>query len=142
MAVHDPQSPEACLALDPTCLYLDFHERLTLLSHPASNHGHPHADFTHLLAGYDAGYYSYLSAQVFAADIFEEFADRPRNHETWERYRSRILERGASMDEMQNLRDFLGREPDSRALFRAPQGETPAKPSEIKGKEEPQLLSS
>jgi metallopeptidase MepB len=119
MAVHDPQSTEACSALDPTTLYLDFYERLTFLSNPDSDKGHPHADFTHLLAGYDAGYYSYLSAQVFAADLFTQFAHNPRDRETWERYRGMILQRGASGDEMQNLRDFLGREPDAGALFRA-----------------------
>lgn len=119
MAVHDPQSPEACFALDPTTLYLDFHERLTFLSNPDSDKGHPHADFTHLLAEYDAGYYSYLSAQVFAADLFTQFAHNPRDRAVWERYRSMILERGASMDGIQNLRDFLGREPDIGALFRA-----------------------
>lgn len=118
MAVHDPQSPAACAALDPTSLYLDFHERLTYLSTPRSDPGHPHTDFTHLLAGYDAGYYSYLSAQVFAADLFTQFANNLRDRETWERYRSLVLERGASMDEMQNLRDFLRREPDAGALFR------------------------
>jgi metallopeptidase MepB len=96
MAVHDPQTPEACLELDPPSLYLDFHKCLTMLSNPASNRGHQHADFTHLLAEYDAGYYSYLSAQVFAVDILEELADRPREHETWERYRSKILERGCA----------------------------------------------
>jgi metallopeptidase MepB len=68
-----------CLELDPTSLYLGFHERLTLLSNRASNFGHPHVDFTHLLAGYDAIYYSYLSAQVFAANMFRDFADRPRD---------------------------------------------------------------
>ena len=119
MAIHDPRSPEACAALDPTTLYLDFHEHLTYLSTPTRDRGHPHTDFTHLLAGYDAGYYSYLSAQVFAADMFTQFAQNSRNREVWERYRSKVLERGASMDEMQNLRDFLGREPDAGAQFRA-----------------------
>jgi metallopeptidase MepB len=119
MVVHDPQSPEACSALDPTSLYLDLQERLTYLSVATSGRGHPHADFTHILAGYDAGYYSYLSAQVFAADLFTQFSDDPRNRKIWERYRSKVLERGASMNEMQNLRDFLGRQPDAGALFRA-----------------------
>jgi metallopeptidase MepB len=136
MVVHDPQTPEACFALDPTSLYLDFHERLTHFSNPAGDRGHPHTNFTHLLAGYDAGYYSYLSAQVFAADLFTQFEDDPENRETWEKYRSMVLERGASMDEMQNLRDFLGRKPDARALFRAPQKVVAAKISKIKEKQE------
>lgn len=132
MAVHDPQSPEACAALDPTTSYLDFHERLTYLSTPTTDRGHPHADFTHLLAGYDAGYYSYLSAQVFAADLFAKFASNPKDRKTWERYRSTILEKGASRDEMQNLRDFLGREPDAGALFRGPREEIAMEISRVK----------
>ncbi|KAI5273138.1 zincin [Aureobasidium subglaciale] len=117
MAVHNPSSQEACAALDPTTLYTSLHEQLNFLSTPPGERGHPHADFTHLLSGYDAGYYSYLSAQVFAADLFAEFKDDPRNQETWERYRSTVLERGASMDELQNLCDFLGRPPDAKALL-------------------------
>lgn len=119
MAVHDPSTSEACSALDPTKLHTDLEARLTLLSVPNPNdRGHPHVGFPHLLAGYDAGYYSYLSAEVFAADLFAEFADDPRDQGTWERFRLTVLERGASMDEMQNLRDFLGRSPDTRTLLR------------------------
>ncbi|KAI5253395.1 zincin [Aureobasidium subglaciale] len=117
MAVHDPPSQAACAALDPTTLYTSLHEQLTFESTSPGERGHPHADFTHLLSGYDAGCYSYLSAQVFAADLFAEFKDDPRTQETWERYRATVLERGASMDELQNLCDFLGRPPDAKALL-------------------------
>lgn len=118
MAVHDPSSHHSCLSLDPTTTYTDYEADLTLLS-TSSRHerGHPQTDFTHLLAGYDAGYYSYLSAQVFAADIFARFAEAPRDREVWERYRRVVLERGASMDELQNLEEFLGRQPDAARLM-------------------------
>ena len=117
MLVHDPPSHEACLALDPTTLYASLQTRLTLFStsHPR-DWGHRHTDFTHLLAGYDAGYYSYLSAQVFARDLFAQFQDDPRCRETWERYRHDVLSRGASRDEMLNLQAFLGRPPGPRTL--------------------------
>ncbi|WPG99076.1 zincin [Acrodontium crateriforme] len=118
MAVHDLPAPEACEALNPTKLFADLEARLTLLSVPnPSDRGHPHVHFPHLLAGYDAGYYSYLSGQVFAAEMFAEFADDLRNRETWERLRSTVLERGASGDELQNLQDFLGRVPGAKALL-------------------------
>ncbi|KAH0272722.1 peptidase family M3, partial [Aureobasidium melanogenum] len=116
MTIHDPPSHTHCTALNPTILYTDLHSSLTLLS--TSEYGHPHTDFTHLLAGYDAGYYGYLSAQVFAADIFAQFADSPRNRESWERYRKLVLERGASTDELQNLEEFLGRPVDGAKLVR------------------------
>ncbi|KAI5196679.1 zincin [Aureobasidium subglaciale] len=117
MAVHDPPSHEACLALDPTIVYASLLTHLTHLSTSSpSDWGHKQTDFTHLLAGYDAGYYSYLSAQVFAKDLFAQFADNPRSRETWERYRSNVLEQGAGREEMQNLEAFLGR-PPSAGLF-------------------------
>jgi metallopeptidase MepB len=115
MTVHDPPTHSACLALDPTTIYASLQARLTLLStsHP-SDWGHQQTDFTHLLAGYDAGYYSYLSAQVFAKELFAQFESDPRSKETWERYRGDVLERGAGRDEMENLKAFLGRVPDVR----------------------------
>ncbi|KAI5237509.1 zincin [Aureobasidium subglaciale] len=117
MAVHDPPSHEACLALDPTTVYTSLLTRLTLLSTSSpSDWGHKQTDFTQLLAGYDAGYYSYLSAQVFAKDLYAQFAHDPRSRETWERYRSDVLEQGAGREEMQNLEAFLGRSP-SVGLF-------------------------
>jgi Zn-dependent oligopeptidase len=115
MTVHDPPTHSACLTLDPTTVYASLQARLTLLStsHP-SDWGHRHTHFTHLLAGYDAGYYSYLSAQVFAKGLFAQFEDDPRCKKTWERYRGDVLIQGAGRDEMENLKAFLGRVPDAR----------------------------
>lgn len=118
MAVHDTLTPEACHALDPTKLYADLETRLEFLAvSDPSDLGFPYASTPHLLSGYDAGYYGYLSAQAFAADMFSsKFANDPRNQETWECFRTTILERGASRDEMLNLQEFLGRMPDTSAI--------------------------
>jgi len=39
------------------------------------------------------------------------------SHEVGLRYRRTVLEKGGSVDEMALLREFLGREPSSRAFY-------------------------
>lgn len=46
------------------------------------------------------------------------FAKDPMNPKEGRRYRHTVLERGGSQDEMQTLKDFLGREPSSEAFYR------------------------
>src|ERR1700722_11305226 len=61
MAVHNAASHEECVNLNPTELYNNLMETLQLLpNRNPRDRGHPHADFGHLLSGFDAGYYSYL----------------------------------------------------------------------------------
>lgn len=82
------------------------------------------AGFGHL-NGYAAGYYGYLWAKVFAQDIFEQFQKNGIfDRETGMRYRLTILEKGSTKDEMQLLRDFLGRDPQNDAFVRSLTGET------------------
>lgn len=145
MEVHHVKSHEDCIALDETQLYNDITTRLFLVQDPGpEDRGHGQSDFGHLMAGYDAGYYSYLrcvrkyprplislpeahyvenfqlcSAHVFAADLFEStFADNPRDQDAWDRYRRDILEPGGSRDEMQMMEEFLGRPINPQALLR------------------------
>ncbi|KAK0383367.1 hypothetical protein NLU13_9280 [Sarocladium strictum] len=120
LAVHNPPSHQSCEEMNPAEIYAEFYDRLTLVNHPCPDQrGYPHADFTHLVSGYDAGYYSYLAAQVFAADLFETvFARNPRDRARWEDYRRSILEPGGSRDGLEMLTTFLGHVPDASALLK------------------------
>ena len=58
MAVHNPASHEALLQLDEVKLYRNIYERLKF--RPLTDPSNMHVSSGHLLAGYDAGYYSYV----------------------------------------------------------------------------------
>ncbi|MBK9127418.1 MAG: Zn-dependent oligopeptidase [Phycisphaerales bacterium] len=69
------------------------------------------AGFNHL-TGYAAGYYGYLWSDVYAQDVFTVFEQGGvLSPEVGRRWRSAVLARGGTVDEMQMLVDFLGREP-------------------------------
>ncbi|MDP6969188.1 MAG: M3 family metallopeptidase [Gammaproteobacteria bacterium] len=77
--------------------------------------------FSHIFAGgYAAGYYSYMWADVLAADVFERFlAEGIFNPQTGQQYWHQLLGRGGSADAMQLFIDFMGRKPDVAALIRS-----------------------
>jgi Zn-dependent oligopeptidase len=79
----------------------------------------PQASFGHLMGGYDAGYYGYLWAEVFAQDMFTRFEKEGLlNPKTGEDYRKWILEPGGEKQPSELLRGFLGREPNSDAFLK------------------------
>lgn len=80
------------------------------------------AGFGHLV-GYDAGYYSYLWALVYACDAFESFKTKGNknvmtNKEVGMKWRKEVLERGSSDDEMRLIKNFLGRAPSNKAFLK------------------------
>jgi metallopeptidase MepB len=88
-------------------------------TNPNSTWGHGQATFGHLIGGYDAGYYGYLSSQVYSTDMFYSvFKSNPMDGKEGRRYRHTVLERGGSRDEMSILEEFLGRKPSSEAFYR------------------------
>ncbi|PPQ91638.1 hypothetical protein CVT25_013193 [Psilocybe cyanescens] len=77
------------------------------------------AAFSHLASGYDVGYYGYSYSQVFAADMYATiFEEDPLDPARAKLYRDKVLVPGASRDELDILKDFLGRSPNSDAFSR------------------------
>jgi len=86
---------------------------------PVLNGTLPQASFGHLMGGYDAGYYGYLWAEVFAQDMFTRFEKEGLlNPQTGEDYRKWILEPGGEKHPSELIRGFLGREPHSDAFLK------------------------
>ncbi|RKK87456.1 hypothetical protein BFJ71_g13363 [Fusarium oxysporum] len=120
MKVHHPRTHTELRNMDSTKIFNDLLEKLWLVRAPQpEDQGYPHADLGHLVSGYDAGYYSYLSAHVFAEEFFEStFLEDPRSVSAWDRYRKGILEIGGSRDELELLVEYLGHIPTADPLLR------------------------
>lgn len=75
--------------------------------------------FTHLFAsGYASGYYSYLWAEVLAADGFQRFAEAGLvDRATGDLFRREVLSRGSVRPAAESFRAFRGRDADPRALL-------------------------
>ncbi|OTA59173.1 peptidase family M3 [Hypoxylon sp. EC38] len=123
MTVHSPETHEELEKLDPSALYNDLRTQISGLKGPEalgepSTWGNGQATFGHLIGGYDAGYYGYLSSEVYSTDMFYSvFKKDPMNGKEGRRYRHTVLERGGSQDEMVTLEQFLGRKPSSDAFY-------------------------
>ena len=75
------------------------------------------ASFGHLASnGYAAGYYGYLWSLVVALDLRTAFTDR-LDPAVGQRYRQRVIGQGSQRPPAQLVRDFLGRETNSKAFF-------------------------
>ncbi|KAI8931158.1 hypothetical protein NX059_011511 [Plenodomus lindquistii] len=126
MAVHEPASHEALEKLDITQTYNKLRKEISQLDGPEAlgdkedwSWGNGQATFGHLIGGYDAGYYGYLSSQVYSTDMFYTiFKADPMNPTEGRRYRHTVLERGGSKEEMDILEEFLGRKPQTEAFYK------------------------
>ena len=77
-------------------------------------------NFSHIFGGgYASGYYGYKWAEVLDADIFSRFKqDGIFNRDTAARFRREILSRGGTEHPAVLFRNFMGREPDNKALLK------------------------
>ena len=77
-------------------------------------------NFSHIFGGgYASGYYGYKWAEVLDADIFSRFKqDGIFNRDTAARFRREILSRGGTEHPSVLFRNFMGREPDNKALLK------------------------
>ncbi|OJJ02041.1 hypothetical protein ASPVEDRAFT_41555 [Aspergillus versicolor CBS 583.65] len=124
MTVHEPESHEKIQELPITSTYNRLRKEITQLDGPevlglGDDWGNGQATFGHLMGGYDAGYYGYLSSLVYSTDMFYTvFKSDPMNPTAGRQYRYKVLEKGGSQDEMQTLTEFLGRPPKTDAFYK------------------------
>ncbi|KAL2061547.1 hypothetical protein VTL71DRAFT_6924 [Oculimacula yallundae] len=121
MTVHTPSSHAEAESFKLSEMYNDLRAEISGLKGPdlPSDWGNGQATFSHLIGGYDAGYYGYLSSQVYSTDMFYSvFKKDPMDGKEGRRYRHMVLEKGGSQEEMKTLEDFLGRKPSTDAFYR------------------------
>ncbi|KAL5513671.1 PRD1 [Sanghuangporus vaninii] len=111
--VHTDREPT-----DYTALWNNLRESVSLVKGsdvPEAGQG----TFGHITGGYDAGYYGYMYSLVFAADMYATvFKKDPLDPALGQRYRKEILFPGGSRDELESLKCFLGRPPNSSAFMK------------------------
>ncbi|KAL1689134.1 hypothetical protein GGG16DRAFT_93984 [Schizophyllum commune] len=102
---------------DHTALWNNLREQISLVKSgkPCPGQG----TFGHITGGYDAGYYGYMYSLVYAADMYATvFKADPLDPARGKKYRDCILRPGGSREEMDSLKEFLGRPPNSDAFLK------------------------
>lgn len=123
MTVHGPKTNEEAKNIQYGRLWNQLRHDISGIKGPEDagesiDWGNRHATVGHFLGGYDAGYYGYLYSEVFSLDMFHSFFKKnPMDGKEGRRYRHTVLERGGSIEEMEFLKEFLGREPSTEAFY-------------------------
>ena len=119
--VQDDGKPDARYTFAPdgkvntTKVGLELYEEVEL--YQAAPETHFQAGCGHLV-GYQAGYYGYMWSLVYAQDMFQRFDELGLlNPAAGKYYREKILARGGTIDAMDLVKDYLGREPDMAAFL-------------------------
>ncbi|XP_018012622.1 thimet oligopeptidase isoform X2 [Hyalella azteca] len=105
-------------SVDTAALFAELHKKITGFA-VVPNTNMP-ASFGHVGGGYDAQYYGYLWSEVFSMDMFDtKFAGKVLDASVGKQYRRLILERGNTVDAMDMLVEFLGRQPNNAAFLKS-----------------------
>lgn len=75
------------------------------------------AAFTHVMGGYEAGYYGYMWSEVLALDMLSAFHGNLLDPSVGRRYRRTVLEPGGSRPPQELVEEFLGRKSSPDAFF-------------------------
>jgi Zn-dependent oligopeptidase len=114
MAYHTTTTSDG--AVDTTQKGLDLFEEVELYDRVPETFYQ--ASFGHL-TGYEAGYYGYQWSLVYACDMFQRFKELGMlSPSAGLYYRQKILGRGGTLDGLDLVRDYLGREPDMSAYLK------------------------
>ena len=110
-------SLEAPVNIDIQSYEKDFFKKIGLIPEIVSRYRSTY--FTHIVGGYDAGYYCYTWAAVLDNDAFEAFKEKGIfDPAVAGSYRKNILEKNGTMDAMKMFVNFRGREPIIEPLLK------------------------
>ena len=78
------------------------------------------SNFEHIMGGYEAGYYSYIWSEVYAAEIFDLFKSSGDlfNKKIGKKYRKAVLEKGGTESGMDMMEALLGRKPNNKLFMK------------------------
>jgi Zn-dependent oligopeptidase len=103
--------------VDPTATYLQMMPQITPFTVPSGTV--PESGFSHIMAGYEAGVYSYLWAKVYAQDMFSRFQrEGILNPAAGRAYREIILAPSGTQEPDSLVQRFLGRPVNNAAFYR------------------------
>ncbi|CCD22178.1 metalloendopeptidase NDAI_0A00180 [Naumovozyma dairenensis CBS 421] len=116
MTVHTTKDIEN---LDLLKLWNESREEICLVEN-GENFTKGYNSFGHIISdSYSAGYYGYMWAEVFAADMYHtKFAPNPLDVSVGIKYRDLILAKGGLYEINDNLLEFLGREPSNKPFLK------------------------
>ena len=114
MNLHNITSAED---IDIDSFQKDMMDKIGLIPEIAPRYGTTY--FTHIMGGYEAGYYSYSWSEQLDADAFSVFLEKGIfDKESAMSFRKNILEKGNSDDPMKLYINFRGQEPTIDALLK------------------------